>query len=170
MVDPKCSCKCDGQTTPLTDTRCEGFAGELSGTFPPPPTPRKPKALSIILRQTSQDGATSNAWTFFETEVGKSADGCADPVFQDNSRTWVDNDAINNPPWPHGTFTMKLYGEDNCQYLSDGTNPGILRCPSMSENASCYEEQDKSSQSAIDQCLYSLTVTRSCHRVAHCEW
>jgi hypothetical protein len=26
---------------------------------------------------------------------------------------------------------MNLYGEDNCKYMADGTNPGILHCPSV---------------------------------------
>ncbi|CAO2658407.1 Nn.00g061300.m01.CDS01 [Neocucurbitaria sp. VM-36] len=141
-------------------------------TSSPAPTPTASKAVSIILRNVNDNGDDYNSWTFFETSVGSQTDGCSVPVLNDPATRWSDRDAIKNPPWPHGTFTMTLFGEDNCQYLNDGNGAGILHCPTMGEgnNVGCKEDSEKGRVSAITQCLYSLQLTRAYHRVVYCEY
>ncbi|KAF2277836.1 uncharacterized protein EI97DRAFT_274521 [Westerdykella ornata] len=138
----------------------------------PTPTPTPSKAVSIIIRHVNDDDDYYNSWTFFETSVGSQADGCENPVLDDKATRWSDRDAINNPPWPHGTFTMTLFAEENCQYLNDGKGAGILHCPSMGEgnNVGCKEDAEKSQVSAITQCLYSLALSISYHRAVSCEY
>ena len=76
------------------------------------------------------------------------------------------------PPSHMGTFFMTLYGENNCKYEADGTNPGILHCPSMGDgnNIGCQEEPEKSQKSATKQCVLTDQESKDVHRVVYCEW
>jgi len=93
------------------------------------------------------------------------------PVFNDVSRQWSDASALSNPPWPHGTFTMPLFGEEDCDYLSDGTNPGVLHCPSMGdgETVGCKKADEKDDADGVTDCNYP-GLERKVHVVVYCEW
>jgi hypothetical protein len=121
-------------TTSAHPTSTTSAAPPRSAVAAPPPPPAPSKTISVILRNTIMEGENYNTWTFFETSIGVQADGCTTvPVLNDVSRQWTEPWAVISTPWPHGTFTMPLFGEDDCEYLSDGTNPGILHCPGMGE-------------------------------------
>jgi hypothetical protein len=152
----------------------------LSPTFPPPPLqsslspspgPASPtRAISIIMRYLKSKTDEYNSWTIFETTIGAQADGCGVPALNDLPTRWVDPKALKNPPWPHGTFTLPLFGEENCQFFADGTNPGILHCPSMGagNNVGCEEDMEKKRVSAVTPCHNDRAVARSYHRAVYC--
>ena len=62
---------------------------------------------------------------------------------------------IWNPPWPHGTFEIPFFNEEvGCKHLCDGTNPGILTCPSLrGEVVNCQEDTYKSVSDEIPDCV-----------------
>ena len=139
---------------------------------PPPPQTEPPtKALSVIFRNTRSNGEDYNNWTFFEINPNTQVDGCSVPVFNDVSRQWSDASALSNPPWPHGTFTMPLFGEEDCDYLSDGTNPGVLHCPSMGdgETVGCKKADEKDDADGVTDCNYPGRE-RKVHVFVYCEW
>ncbi|KAI4693505.1 uncharacterized protein J4E88_001878 [Alternaria novae-zelandiae] len=139
---------------------------------PPPPQTEPPtKALSVIFRNTNGNGEDYNNWTFFEIKPNTQADGCSVPILNDVSRQWSDASALSNPPWPHGTFTMPLFGEEDCEYQSDGTNPGVLHCPSMGlgKTVGCKKADEKDNPDDITDCQYP-GLERKVHIVVYCEW
>ncbi|KAI4619819.1 hypothetical protein J4E83_005676 [Alternaria metachromatica] len=139
---------------------------------PPPPQTEPPtKALSVIFRNTNGNGEDYNNWTFFEIKPNTQADGCSVPILNDVSRQWSDAPALSNPSWPHGTFTMPLFGEEDCEYLSDGTNPGVLHCPSMGDGKTvgCKEADEKDDADGVTDCNYP-GLKRKVHIVVYCEW
>ncbi len=143
-----------------------------SSSPPPRPEPKAPtKALSVIFRKTWGRGEDYNTWTFFETKPNTQADGCGVPVLNDLSRKWYAPFNILVPPWPHGTFMMPLFGEKNCKYQSDGTNPGILHCPSMGEGKTvgCKAAAEKDNIKDITDC-HSPGLKTNVHRIVYCEW
>ncbi|KAF2121597.1 hypothetical protein BDV96DRAFT_594777 [Lophiotrema nucula] len=73
---------------------------ESSTPAPLPPPPPKTKALSVILRQETTNDEYSDSWTFFQTDIGKQADACAVPLFEDKGRIWHDFEASNEPLGP----------------------------------------------------------------------
>lgn len=158
---------------PSTTKSSSAVLEPSSTSQPPPPPQRKPatKALSVIFRNTKGRGEDYNNWTFFETKPNTQADGCSVPILNDVSRQWSEPSDVSNPPWPHGTFTMPLFGEEDCEYLSDGTNPGVLYCPSMGEgkNVGCKEAEEKKDPGDITDCHYP-GLERKVHRVVYCEW
>jgi hypothetical protein len=144
-----------------------------ASTQAPGPPPTSSKAVSIILQYTGNDRDEKyNSWIFFETSIGSQADGCQVPVLNDPATRWSDPDALEYPPWPHGTFTLTLFGEENCEYLSDGNSAGILHCPAMGEgnNVGCKEDDEKGQGSAITQCLYTSQLTTAYHRAVYCDY
>jgi hypothetical protein len=146
--------------------------------FPDHSNPNADKAVSIVLMHywgLSVLGTRSNfnSWEFFQHTPGSPGDGCTgDLVLSDQATRWQDGNAASNPPWPHETFTMKLFDEGNCVYLSNGENPGILHCPSMPEGriVNCQENPEKKDTSAVKACPYWLNMNSERHRVAYCEW
>ncbi|KAI4917827.1 hypothetical protein J4E85_009919, partial [Alternaria conjuncta] len=139
---------------------------------PPPPQTEPPtKALSVIFRNTKGSDEDYNNWTFFEIKPNTQADGCSVPVLNDVSRQWLDTSALSTPPWPHGTFTMPLFGEEDCEYLSDGTNAGVLHCPSMGDGKTvgCKEADEKDDADGVTDCNYP-GLERKVHIVVYCEW
>ncbi|KAF2108167.1 hypothetical protein BDV96DRAFT_605848 [Lophiotrema nucula] len=144
----------------------------------PAPSPPPSKAVSIVLHAIKDKfvipPADYNSWLFYETDVGVVTDPCNfNETLDDKNTRWTDHNAINEPPWPHGTFTMTLHGEDNCQYLDDGNSVGVLHCPSFGDGnmVSCKEDPEKSQASAIIICQYDTgDFAETVHRVAFCEW
>ncbi|KAF1999814.1 hypothetical protein P154DRAFT_620743 [Amniculicola lignicola CBS 123094] len=167
-------------TTPKPQLSTNVHKPTFSQTPSPTPTPspslpqQKSKALSIILRfYQIEEKHWANSWAFFETKLGQKADACGSPVLDDVYTRFPNDDdgveATEVPPWPHGTFTMKLYGEDNCQYLNDGNGAGILHCPSFgdSNNINCVEDTEKRIIGGGGLCRNPY---KDFHQVAICEW
>jgi len=125
----------------------------------------------VIFRNTKGNDEDYNNWTFFEIKPNTQADGCSVPILNDVSRQWSDTSALSNPPWPHGTFTMPLFGEKDCEYQSDGTNPGVLHCPSMGfgRTVGCKKADEKDYPDDITDCQYP-GLERKVHVVVYCEW
>jgi hypothetical protein len=147
----------------------------LETTTPTPAPHHSSGAVSIILKRTIGHGQDFNSWTFYETSLGvQVADICHKvPIHYDGPSPWVDQLAIDSPPYPHGTFKLtKLFGEEGCQYLADGTNPGILHCPSMggwANAASCHNDNEKRNVKAKTTCEAGKAKDHY-HRVAWCAW
>jgi len=66
---------------------------------------------------------------------------------------------------------MPLFGEEDCEYLSDGTNPGVLHCPSMGlgKTVGCRKADEKDDPDDITDCQYP-GLERKVHVVVYCEW
>ncbi|KAH7114998.1 hypothetical protein B0J11DRAFT_594114 [Dendryphion nanum] len=141
-----------------------------SSIAPAPPPPMASRAVSIILQYIREKDERYNTWVFHETSIGVKADPCnnSKPVHDDIPTRWFDKTSIDTPPWPWGTFEIPvLFGEKGCKYLSDGTNPGILHCPSLNgQTIGCKEDAEKS-LTYPEQCLYSGNSIRTIHRVAY---
>jgi hypothetical protein len=160
------------QTSVVTTSDSAQSRDVNSTTHPTPSSTPKSRALSIAVRALQHTPEFDNQWVFYETEVGVPADICApNATLYDNKSRWRDTNAVHVPPWPHGTFTMTLHGEDNCQYSNDGTDEGILHCPSFGDgnNVSCNEDAEKSLFSAYTPCP-SEGISVAAHRVVYCEW
>ncbi|KAG9192853.1 hypothetical protein G6011_11587 [Alternaria panax] len=99
-----------------------------------------------MFRRVDARGRYYNEWTFFEAKPNTQANGCSVPVLNEPARQWTDSWAIMGSPWPHGSFKMRLFNQEaKCVYLADGTNPGVLYCPSMGEEKTvrCKEADER---------------------------
>jgi hypothetical protein len=132
-------------------------------TTPPPPT----QALSIILQNYIDEISNTNSWLFFFTAVGVSALCKSDKEAVLQSSTADDPAMVDNPPWPGGTFPLKLDGMD-CEYKNDGGNPGALWCNGRSDAIPCRMDLLKGVEKGkvCDQGLWTIAQ----HPVVLCEW
>jgi len=136
---------------------------------PPASTPPQTKALSINLQNYIDQIGNVNKWFFYATDRGVSAlcgkekDAVASFLAQDGATL------IDNPPWPGGTFKVKVDGMD-CEYKNDGTNAGALWCSGRGA-ISCQEEHAKGKgEKGSKVCENNGDSSRSQHPVVFCEW
>lgn len=69
-----------------------------------------------------------------------------------------------NPPKPNGSWKMKLFGQDDCEYTNDGTGAGTIKCPDMSEPKACLGGQDNR------ELMCMLSFADYYYEVARCLW
>lgn len=79
-------------------------------------------------------------WTVFEGKMDGSVDLC-DTKYAFQTDAPGDSSQIDNPPWPNGSWDMKLFGQQ-CTYASDGNSAGTIRCDSMNGAVDCLGKQD----------------------------
>lgn len=48
---------------------------------------------------------------------------------------------LDNPPWPNGSWDMKLFGQQ-CTHASDGNRVGTIKCDGMSLAIDCLGKQN----------------------------
>lgn len=100
------------------------------------PAPKPGKLLSIAMVSSVNShpgGANVGSWNFYTTTTGKTVGSCGETegeklTLGDGSTNANVAGDINNPPWPGGSFKLKIEGEQ-CEYKNDGTNPDRLFCP-----------------------------------------
>lgn len=108
--------------------------------------------LSVVLFHTPKLwGVEENHWAFYKIAVGSKVDVCSViPELKDYGGSWDDPKAIDNPPWPQGTFAIPevdevtIGGSRTCQYVNDGNGAGSLHCPSQHSPIGCKEDSEKS--------------------------
>lgn len=86
-------------------------------------------------------------WTFFEGKVNGVINLCDTRyVFQTDAPG--DSKQLDNPPWPNGSWDMKLFGQQ-CTYASDGNSAGTIKCDGMDAGVECLGKQDPNDVSCI---------------------
>jgi len=134
---------------------------------PPPPPPAATKALSIILQNTVDQVGNVNNWLFFATDRGVSALCRKEGTAIANSPAKDGSTLVDNPPWPGGTFKLRVDNMD-CEYKNDGGNAGALWCNGKA--ISCQEEVARGKGEAGSKACETGDVLVQQHPVVFCEW
>jgi hypothetical protein len=121
--------------------------------------PSKGKSLSIAMFSTvSPHGGFADVdikWRFYTVSAGKAVGSCGETDGQEitpqgpSDPKLDSNTSSDNPPWPAGTFKLKIEDQD-CEYKCDGTNPGRLFCPN--KQITCVEDSAKSKKEGTKKC------------------
>jgi hypothetical protein len=142
-------------------------ANNLNNSPPPAsPPPQKTKALSIILQAYTDEAISQMSWLFFQVNFGESAlcKSDKDAVLKHDAPESAD---IDNPPWPRGTFPLKIHGMD-CEYKNEG-NEGELWCKEKNGQAIPCKADDMKSEKKSRPCDKGLWSIEQ-HAVVTCEW
>ena len=136
----------------------------------PQPQPEPTKQLTIMLENKIDLISNENFWAFYQTDRGITPNGCDEkykPVIEVGASN-TNAASIDNPPFPQGEWTAKLYDQD-CKYGSDGKGAGTLTCPDHDQIA-CKEHGDKGGgRDKNQQCIYSDWAYHY-HPTVYCEW
>jgi hypothetical protein len=137
---------------------------------PPPSSPKKTKALSVILQNYIDEISNENTWLFFATDQGVSALCNDDKNAVAKYPTGGGPSMIDNPPWPGGTFEMAIDGM-KCQYKNDGSNHGALWCDGKSGAIACQEDSAKNKgKEGTKACGPKIMWSIEQHPIVFCEW
>jgi hypothetical protein len=153
-------------------------AGTSPGAAPSAPVTHGPapgKGLSIILRSKEVQkphsaGVYTNTWRFYTTPRGHLPVCDSDSANLSRDSTVINghtNRMTDNPPWPTGTYSLKI-GSTACEYKNDGKdNPGKLWCGDKAFD--CFAEAMKTASDGRRECSgTSVEITE--RPVVHCEW
>lgn len=150
----------------------DGLEKARSGDLDAVSTMKRGNSLSIAMVSTvnSHSGSAdiSSTWNFYTTTVGKAVGSCGETdgekitPGEGSSDVRLSGD-LENPPWPGGSFKLKIGGED-CEYKNDGTNPGRLFCPK--KQIVCREDHMKSKKEGSVRC----GARGYFHPVAYCDF
>ncbi|KAF2108526.1 hypothetical protein BDV96DRAFT_670960 [Lophiotrema nucula] len=103
------------------------------------PAPAPSKAIGVVIEYFGMPGqdqappSVSPSWVLFQTTLGKS-EVCGNNGATEISRVKINpdtidmNNALENPPWPGGSFDIDVEDEGAYQFLCDGSNAGTLWC------------------------------------------
>jgi hypothetical protein len=150
------------------DHKNAGANGLSNPSSPPSPPPQAPKtkALSIILQNYIDESSNDMTWLFFATDYGASVLCHSDKKALLKTKAARATD-IDNPPWPGGTYQLKLDGM-NCEYKNDGTNAGALWCKERNGPITCKADDMRAAKKSkvCDAALWRIEQ----HAVVACEW
>jgi hypothetical protein len=153
-------------------------SGDLDASTTPPSalTPKPGKSLSIAMVSSVNSHAgfaiVDSNWNFYTTTVGKAVGSCGETegekLIPEEGSTDVKLPPdvagnTDNPPWPWGSFKLKVEGEE-CEYKNDSTNPGRLFCPKR--EISCVEDNMKSKKEGSLRCSSGVFF----HAVIYCDF
>ncbi|PSN67822.1 hypothetical protein BS50DRAFT_665225 [Corynespora cassiicola Philippines] len=139
-------------------------SGSLDGNTTPPselePKPGKSLSIAMVSSVISHSGGADvdSTWNFYTTTSGKAVGSCGETDGEKLTPEEGSSDIklppgvagnTENPPWPGGSFKLKIEGEE-CEYKNDGTNPGRLFCPK--KEISCKEDSMKSKKEGSLKC------------------
>ncbi|CAI6339618.1 unnamed protein product [Periconia digitata] len=121
----------------------------------------KGKALAIgmmsIVNSHSRGATVDNNWHFYLTKIGHGVecDEKSDLVQEISSQGPSDTkvaDDVKEVPFPGGSFKLDVGGQE-CEYKSDGTNPGRLFC--KERQVECKEDTRRKDKDGAKKCSSS---------------
>ncbi|KAF2110764.1 SGNH hydrolase-type esterase domain-containing protein [Lophiotrema nucula] len=137
---------------------------------PPPSPPPKTHGFNIVFHNYIDEINNKNDWAFYAQASGNTLGNlCKRKPDSKTDSIGGDVGDIDSPPWPNGEWTVNG-GEDNCKYRSDGSGPGFLRCPSMTEDAACVEDAARGGGKDATTSCNSGIFSDWYHAVAWCDW
>ncbi|KAF1828489.1 hypothetical protein BDW02DRAFT_615419 [Decorospora gaudefroyi] len=126
----------------------------VPGHQDPNPPPQEATFLSIVLSNFIDESHYNDAWYFHVIKGGESAVCRPNDQAISSVSAW-NNPSIENPPWPGGTFPLKVDELGNCEYKNDGSDPGALWCGEKA--MPCHEDESKSGSSQVCSDKYYKT-------------
>jgi hypothetical protein len=130
--------------------------------------PTKTKTLQVLLQNFIDPIGNVNAWVFYTADIGVSALCRNEKDAVGNFPAEDGAGLVDNPPWPGGSYKMKVEGMD-CEYKNNGNDAGALWCNGR-DAISCKEEEAKGKGEKGSKVCETGDTSRTQHPVVVCDW